>query len=67
MISSQIGGLQRKGIMMQLLEQGVWVKGPEMASRALRNSYYVKHHARVHMEMCSKESPIALIRHLTGF
>lgn len=51
---------------MQLLEQGVWVKGPEMASRALRNSYYAKHHAHVRMEMCSKESPIALIRHLKG-
>lgn len=53
--------------MMQLLEQGVWVKGPEMASRALRNSYYAKHYAHVRMEMYSKESPIALIRHLKGF
>lgn len=42
MLPSQIQGLQRKGIMAKLVEQGVQVKSPEMTFRAFINSYYAK-------------------------
>lgn len=40
MTSTRIRGSQKKGIMTQLLQQEVQVKGPEMAFRASMNSYY---------------------------